>query len=464
MFWPIALMFASLRSFPKHAKPLLALMLPILGTQLAQTGMGVVDTLIAGMAGTLDLASIAVGSSIWLPLVLLVSGIMVALVPVVAQAKGARDKQASRHNLQQGLYLSVIIGISSMLLLLLTTGPLMRVFGVTEDIQDMTLSYLTYIAYGLPAVALYQAFRSYNEAIGLTKPVTIIAIAGLLLNIPLNMVFVLGYGPIEAMGGPGCGLASSIIFYLSALTLGLYTWLGQPHKTVQPFKEFEAINWSTQNSLTRLGLPIGLAIFVEVSLFCVIALFIARLGSEVVAAHQITLSVSSLVFMVPLSLALALTVRVGQVLGQENPVLARKVCFNGLQLNFLFAAINASLIVIFRDQVVALYSSDAAVVTLASHLLLFAALFQFSDGLQVGAAGALRGYKDTMVTLVLTIISFWFIGLPLGYFLGLSEQAAMGAEGFWIGLVAGLSVNALLLMWRLIYVGRQAIQAQGIKP
>jgi len=195
----------------------------------------------------------------------------------------------------------------------------------------------------------------------------------------------------------------------------------------------------------------------------VIALLIARLGPDVVAAHQITLSVSSLVFMVPLSLAFALTVRVGHVLGQQNPKKAQAVSINGLQLTLIFACLNAAFLIALKEPIVSLYSSDLAVTALASHLLMFAAIFQFSDGLQVGAAGALRGYKDTLVTLILTVISFWAIGLPLGYYLGLSQAAPLGAEGFWIGLVAGLSVNAALLLVRLRLVSRQAIQTLGIK-
>lgn len=450
-------------AFIANARPLLILMLPILGTQLAQTGMGVVDTLVAGMAGTLDLAAIAVGSSIWLPIVLFVNGVLVALVPVVAQAKGAKDKQKSSQSLQQGIYLSLLIGFIAMGILLVCAEPLMLLVGVTPEIHELTLTYLKYIAYGLPAVSIMQAFRSYNEAIGLTKPVTMIAIGGLLLNIPLNIIFVFGFGPIETMGGAGCGLASCIIFYGSALAIALFTLFSRLHKGVSPLKTFSPIHWPTQKALLTIGLPMGLAIFVEVSLFCVIALLIARLGPNVVAAHQITISVSSLIFMVPLSLAFAVTVRVGHVLGQQNPKKAQKVSLTGLQLTLIFASVNAALLIVLKSPVVSLYSSDSEVTALASHLLMFAAIFQFSDGLQVGAAGALRGYKDTFVTLILTIISFWVIGLPLGYYLGLSQTAPLGAEGFWIGLVAGLSVNAVLLLVRLKLVSRQVIQTLGIK-
>ena len=444
------------QAFRANSRPLLALMLPILGTQLAQTGMGVVDTLVAGMAGTVDLAAIAVGSSIWVPVVLLVSGIMVGLTPLVAQAKGAKDKEASRSALQQGIYLSFIIGLLFMLLMLWLTAPILAVMDVTENLIQPTEAYLTYIAYGLPAVAVYQALRSYNEAVHLTRPITVIAITGLIINIPLNIMFVNGWGPIDAMGGPGCGVASLIVFYLATLAAAVYTATSAHHRKIQPLKRFAAPNWEKISKLTAIGVPIGLAIFVETSLFCVIALLIARLGADVVAAHQITLNVSSLLFMVPLSLALALTVQVGNALGAQNPRKAKQIWKHALMMNLGFACINGTLLITLRDSVIALYSQDIAVAALASSLLFYAAVFQLSDGLQVAAAGALRGYKDTLVTLGITIISFWCIGLPLGYYLGLSQSAPLGAEGFWMGLVVGLSINAALLLIRLNFVSKRA--------
>lgn len=452
-----------LSAFFKQAKPLMVLMLPILGTQLAQTGMGVVDTLIAGLAGTLDLASIAVGSSIWLPIVLFEAGIMVALTPMVAHAKGARDKARSAHYLQQGIYLGLIIGLCAMVILLLGTRPLMSLMNISEDIQALSQEYLYYIALALPAVAVHQAFRSYNEAIHLTQPVTVIAFIGLLLNIPLNLLFVFGWGPIEAMGGPGCGLATLIVFYMMTFAIALYTFKSRHHQKVKPLQNFAAPNGQTIRQLTAIGLPIGLAIFAEVSLFCVIALFLARLGPVVVAAHQITLNITTVLFMVPLSLATALTVRVGHELGRNDPVGAKQAWINAIQVNLLFALFNGSILLFMREPLVGLYSQDTQVIALAMLLLAHAAVFQISDSIQVAAAGALRGYKDTMVTLVISIVSFWLVGLPLGYYLGLSQGAPTGAAGFWIGLIVGLTVNAVLLLGRLLYVSRQRINQQDIK-
>lgn len=437
-------------------------MMPILGTQLAQTGLGVADTLIAGMAGTLDLASIAVGTSIWLPLVLFEAGIMLALTPMVAHAKGARNKEEAAHHLQQGIYLGLVIGVLAMVLLLIGTAPVMSLMGISQDIQNITTDYLFYIALALPAVAVHQTFRSYNEAVHLTQPVTLIAFGGLILNIPLNLLFVFGLGPIDAMGGPGCGVASLIVFYLMTIAIALYTYFGKAHAKVKPLAHFKKPDSKSILHLSKVGLPIGLAIFAEVSLFCIIALFIARLGPVVVAAHQITLNISSVLFMVPLSLSTALTVRVGHELGKRNVIAAKAVWKNAIQVNLLFALLNVSIYYFLGKTLVGFYTQDTSVIELATLLMIHAAVFQISDSIQVAAAGALRGYKDTFATLVISLISFWGVGLPSGYYLGLSYSAPMGASGFWVGLIIGLTVNAILLLWRLRSISRKHINQLDI--
>ncbi|WP_353348401.1 MATE family efflux transporter [Oceaniserpentilla sp. 4NH20-0058] len=437
------------------------LMIPILGTQLAQTGMGVVDTLVAGMAGTLDLASIAVGSSIWLPLVLFESGIMLALSPLVAQAKGAKDKAQSARHLQQGIYLGLVIGLIAMLILLFGTAPVMNIMEISQEIQLITKEYLLYIALSLPAVAVHQAFRSYNEAVHLTSPVTIIAFAGLVLNVPLNLLFVFGFGPIDAMGGAGCGLASLIVFYMMAIAIWLYTYFSRFHQKVKPLHTFKKPNLAHMQHILKIGLPIGLAIFAEVSLFCIIALFIARLGPDIVAAHQITLNISTVLFMIPLSLGMALTVLVGNELGKQNQTGAKLAWKNALYVNLFLATFNAAFIYFLGERAVTLYSQDDHVIEIATYLLLHAAVFQISDSIQITAAGALRGYNDTLATFVLSLIAFWGVGLPLGYYLGLAQDAPMGAAGFWVGLIIGLSVNAVFLLARLRVVSRKVILASN---
>jgi multidrug resistance protein, MATE family len=439
------------------SKELMTLTLPIMGTQLSQTGMGVVDTIVAGKASAADLAAIAVGASIWLPLLLFVSGVMVAVSPRVANAFGANNPARMQETLQQGLWLALLIGLLSLIIMPLFTPPLLNLMSVDPELHASINRYVTYVAFGLPAAAMFQTLRSYNEAMGLTMPVMLISFAGLFLNIPLNLLFVFGAGPIDPMGGPGCGLATALIFMLMLSALAAYTHFAAPHRAIKPLNNLRKPNRAAMDIL-RLGFPIGLAIFVEVSLFCVVALFIASLGTVVIASHQIALNVSSVTFMIPLSLALALTVQVGQNLGRNDPTMARAAWLNGLRLNLSLALFNALLLAIGGALIASWYSNNPEIVSLAASLMLYAAVYQFSDSAQVAAAGALRGYEDTTITFLLTLVAFWGIGLPSGYWLGMGMPEPMGAAGFWIGLVIGLTANALLLGLRLRFISRRAMQ------
>jgi MATE family multidrug resistance protein len=207
----------------------------------------------------------------------------------------------------------------------------------------------------------------------------------------------------------------------------------------------------------RLGLPIGFSLLVEASIFALIALFLSPLGAMTVASHQITLNYSSLIFMIPLSLSSAITIRVGHAIGRQRFDRARLVSIAGISLNSLIALLTATLTVVFARNIAGIYTHDPQVITIAVGLLYLNALYQFSDAFQVSAAAALRGYKDTRVPLLMVVIAYWVIGLPLGYSLALTDVfgSPLGAKGFWISLFIGLSVAAVLLGLRLRQVGRR---------
>jgi MATE family multidrug resistance protein len=305
----------------------------------------------------------------------------------------------------------------------------------------------------MPAITLFLALRALTEGMSFTKPVMIVSLLGLLVNIPLNYVLIYGKLGISPMGGVGCGWATSIVMWLMLALMSLYSIVfDQKHQT-RMFSTFVGPRLISLGRILRVGLPIGLAIFIEVSLFCVIALFIAGIDAKVVASHQIALNATSMVFMIPLSLSLALTVRVGTNLGRKDVPAVRQSIFSGLAIILLLASTSSALMALFRTQIASIYTDDLAVVELASGLLLFAAVFQLSDGLQVSANGVLRGMQDTAWPMLATMLAYWCIGLPLGYSLGLSDLIvpAMGARGFWVGLVAGLTVAAILLCGRVAW-------------
>src|SRR5699024_9135070 len=233
------------------------------------------------------------------------------------------------------------------------------------------------------------------------------------------------------------------------------------YKSSQIFARFQWPQWPAQKNLLALGLPIGISIFAEASLFSVIALLIGGLGANVVAGHQVALNFSSLVFMVPYSLAMATTVRVGQALGAERPRDARFSAGVAMATGLLCACVSASYMFLLREQIARIYTPDTAVLAVATSLIVYAAIFQFSDAIQVTAAGALRGFQDTRITMLITLFSYWGVGLPFGYMLGLTDKfgAAQGPAGLWQGLIVGLSCAAILLGIRLHKIARKHIYA-----
>ncbi len=441
-------------------RALLKLAVPIIIGQLANTAMGFVDTVMAGRVSPNDLAAVALGNSIWVPIFLLMSGILIATTAKVSYAFGRGAELEMGYLVRQALWLGFALGCG-LGVLLWNAQPVMEMMGVDPILITPAMGYLQAVACGFPAVALYLVFRCYSDALGLTRPSMVVGILGLLLNIPLNYIFINGHFGVPAMGGVGCGWATGLVMVFMMLAMFVWIRWAPYYKSSQIFSRWQWPEWSAQKSLLALGIPIGISIFAEASLFSVIALLIGGLGANVVAGHQIALNFSGLVFMIPYSLAMATTVRVGQALGANRPRDARFSAGVAMATGLICACISASFMFIFRDYIARIYTLDAAVLAVATSLIIYSAIFQFSDAIQVTAAGALRGYQDTRITMLITLFSYWGVGLPIGYMLGLTEQfgLAQGPAGLWQGLIVGLSCAALLLGLRLHKIARKQIYA-----
>jgi len=427
-------------------KKLFQLMLPILVTQFAQAGLGLIDTIMAGHLSPTDLAAIAVGVGLWIPIMLLFSGIMIATTPLVAEANGARDFNNIPTIARQSLWMAFMLGILAMLVLQLMPF-LLPLFGVPENLQPKAGLFLHAIGFGMPAVTMYAALRGYSEALGYPRPVTAISLLALLVLVPLNMIFMYGLGPIPALGSAGCGFATSILQWLMLIALAGYIYKGHAYRKTQVFSEWEKFNPVWAKRILKLGFPIGLAIFFEVSIFSTGAIILSPLGETVVAAHQIAISVTSQLFMIPMSLAIALTIRVGMYYGEKNWHAMRKVQHLGLITATVFAVLTMLVMWIFRSEIVAVYTRDLAVTHMALYLILFAIAYQLMDAWQVSAAGCLRGMQDTKGPMWITLLAYWVIAFPVGIYL--ARFTRMGAAGVWTGLIVGLSVACVLLLLRL---------------
>ena len=442
-----------------EVRALLGLAFPIIISQVATTAMGFVDAVMAGRVGPRDLAAVALGNSIWIPVFLLMLGILLATTPKVAQRFGANSHQEIGPIVRQALWLALITGLCAAFILL-AAEPLLHLMNVAPDLIEPCMGYLHGIASGMPAAGLYCVLRNFSDGLGRTRPSMVLGLCALALNIPINYVFIYGHLGVPAMGGVGCGWATAIVMWFMALGMVAWTWRGAVYQSSRVYSHFEWPQWAIIKRLLSVGLPIGIAVFAESSIFAVIALLIGSLGATVVAGHQIALNFSSLVFMIPYSLGMAITVRVGQALGRQQPREARFVAGVGMGTALVWACISASLILLLRQQIATVYTADPMVIEVATMLLMFAALYQFSDVIQVTAAGALRGYQDTRVTMILTLFAYWGIGLPVGYALGLTDWLgpANGPSGLWQGLIVGLTCAALMLSVRLTRSAKKRIR------
>jgi multidrug resistance protein, MATE family len=440
-------------------RTLLALALPIMIGQLAYTAMGFVDAVMAGSVGPRDLAAVALGNSIWVPVYLFMTGTLLATTPKVAQGFGAGQTTEIGALVRQALWLALAVGLIASTVLL-NAEPVLHLMKVDPVLIEPCMQYLRGIACGLPATALFYVLRCFSDGLGRTRPSMVLGLCGLALNIPLNTIFIYGHFGVPAMGGVGCGWATAIVMW--CILLGMTGWVRRAalYKASQVFSHFEWPKWAVIKRLLNIGLPIGIAVFAESSIFAVIALLIGSLGANVVAGHQIALNISSLVFMIPLSLGMAVTVRVGQALGRNAPRDARFTAGVGMAVALVYACLSCSAMMLLRKQAAAIYTADPLVIQMAASLIVFAAIFQFSDAIQVTAAGALRGYQDTRVTMILTLFAYWGIGLPVGYTLGLTSVFGppSGPSGLWQGLIVGLTCAALMLTVRLTGSARKRIR------
>jgi len=423
---------------------------PILVAQLAQMANGVIDTIMAGHYSAEDLAAVGIGSSLWMPLLLFFYGVLSAQQPTISGHRGAGQQDQIMPVTWQGLYIA-LVSMVLMAGLLLSAGPLMPLLGLDEVTSAVTQGYLQAFVWGVPGLLLITSLRGLTDGLGHTRVIMVISLISTLINLPLNYILIYGKLGAPELGGVGCGWATAISNTAAALVMLGYLNFSRYYRAYHLLADWVAPSWRRIHSLLKLGLPIGASMFVEVSMFGVIALFLAPLGAIVVAGHQIVLNITSVLFMVPLSLGMALTLRVSFLVGAGTPGTARLLARSTLFLGLTIALIHMPIVLLGRHLLVSLYTSDSAVIAVATQLLVFAAIFQLADILQVTAISALRGYKDTRLPLLIMLLSFWGICLPLGYVLTFTDWLvpAQGADGFWLALIAGLSCAAAMLITRL---------------
>ena len=427
---------------------------PIILTQLSQMGIGVIDSIMAGRVSPTDLAGVALGGNFYFPPVVLLSGIAMAVTPMLSQMHGAGNEARGGAVVRQALWIAVIGGLLAMGLMQFGEAGY-RLIGVDEQAIPIATAYLTYMSFGVVPTIAFFVLRYLCEGLSWTRPSMVVAFGGLALKLPLNYLFVYGGLGIPAMGGAGCGASSAIVMWLQLFAMIFIVRYSRVQRA-GTFSEFSLPDFRIIWRLVRLGVPIGITMFFEGTVFSVVTLLIGRLGVEAVAAHQVVFNVGSVTSMIPVALGVAATIRAGYNVGAKDYAAARRSVYVALAAALAFAVLAATVLLLYRDTIAGYYTTDLNVLASASVLLIILALYQFVDDTQTTAIGCLRGYKDVRIPMGIVLFSHWGIGIPVGSVLGygLFGLEPWGVSGFWWGLITGFGISTISLNTRLAILSR----------
>jgi MATE family multidrug resistance protein len=437
--------FPSAPYLRRDARKILGLGAPLIANNLAISGMTFADTVMAGQLGARELAGLAVGVGYYVLCFLFGMGVLMSLSPCVAHAYGAKDDAGVGRFLRQSLWIVIALCILVMAAMW-QSAAVFAFFDIEAAIRPIAIGYVEAVSWGIPAFFGYLALRFTSEGLGITRPIMWIAFLGLAVNVLGNWLLIYGHWGLPKMGAIGCAAATAIADWVMFFAMLFHVRRNAAYRSYSFFRRIEWPQVDIIKQLLRIGLPISGCLVAEGGLFVVAAWLMGAMSATIAAAHQIALNYASLMFMIPLAMNSATTIHVGHALGRGDREAARISGWVGISMCGAVMFVSALFIVAFNEQIAAMYTGDLPVRELAVTLLLVAAIFQVSDGLQVGAAGALRGFKDTAVPLAITLFAYWLVGFPIAYYFGVHLER--GPLYVWVGLIAGLTVAAGLLTLR----------------
>ncbi|MFM1651058.1 MATE family efflux transporter [Brevibacillus sp. B_LB10_24] len=438
-------------------RQLLTVLLPILISQLALFSMTFFDTIMSGHASPTDLAGVAIGSSIWSPVQAGLTGILLAVTPIVAQMIGAMRKDQVPFTVVQAMYLAVAIALAVVLIGAAALGPLLNMMDLEPDVHDIAWRFLIALSFGIVPLFVYTVIRCFIDALGWTRITMLITLVSLPINIVLNYMLIFGHFGMPRLGGVGAGYATAITYWCIALISLFVVHRVHAFSEYGILTKFYRISMAAWKELLRIGVPLGFSIFFEVSIFAAVTLLMSQFNTITIAAHQAAMNFASFIYMVPMSVSMALTILVGFEAGAKRFKDARQYSYMGISIALVMAALFAVGLLLFNEQVAGWYTTDEAVLRLTQHFLMYSILFLLSDAVAAPIQGILRGYKEVTVTFIVALISYWVIGLPLGYLM--ANYTSFAAFGYWIGLITGLAAGAVFLFGRLLALQRRKIRA-----
>jgi len=431
-------------------KETLRLAIPLASAQVGQAATGFVDTIMMGWLGQESIAAGGLGAITFSTLLITTMGVVVGISPLVAEAYGSNNPQRIQQLTRQGIWLSLVFSLPVMILLA-QMETLMHYLGQAENVIKLAGVYLDAMLWGFFPALAFAMFRSVISSISITRPIMVIVIAGTLFNAVAN--YILGFGKLgfPAMGIAGIAIASAIAQWLMLLGMIIYICNNKLLKSYRLFEKLFQLEPKIIKEILWVGVPIAVSFGLEMGLFSVITYMMGNLGETVLAAHQIVFQTIVIVFMVPLGISYATTIRVGQFLGENNLRGVKRTAYINMCLGGGFMTIMAIAFLLFPKPVIGLYldlnnPNNAQVIALASSMFVVAALSQILDGVQTTAAGALRGLQDTRIPMILSFLAFWGCGLGSSYLLGF--VFGLGAFGLWLGQAIGVGVSAGVFIYR----------------
>lgn len=440
-------------SINQKLSQMIVILMPVLVTQVGIFALSFFDTTMSGHYSPVDLAGVAVGSSLWTPIYTGLSGILLALPPIVSQLMGRNEQKVVRFSVIQAAYLSFSMAVSLLIIGYFFLDSILASLGLEKAVFEVSYHYLVALSTGIIPIFLYFVLRSFIDSLGQTQITMFITLIAIPINIVLNYALINGIWIFPELGGVGTGYATSITYWFMLFIAVFIVHKKQPFESFQLFTHFPKVSWNKWKEILTIGIPIGFSVFFETSIFSAVTILMSNYDTKTIVAHQSAINFASLLYMVPLSISTALTILVGYEVGARRMKDAKTYSWLGVGLAVIIAFISGIILLTFRTNIAEIYTKDLEVLHLTAHFLIYAIFFQLSDAIQAPIQGALRGYKDVNVTLLMSFLSYWVIGLPSGYLL--ATYTHLGPYGYWIGLIIGLAAGAIFLTSRLVQIQRK---------
>ncbi|HPE82285.1 MAG TPA: MATE family efflux transporter [Aequorivita sp.] len=458
----------ALSDYTKEFKYNTKLATPVILGMLGHQVVALVDNIMVGQLGSAELAAVSLGNSFMFIAMSLGVGFSTAITPLVAEADGEGNREKGKSSFKHGLFLCIALGIT-LFAMVMMAKPLMYVMKQPPEVVDLAMPYLTLVAASLVPLIIFQGFKQFSDGMSMTRFPMYATIVANLVNVLLNYMFIFG-----KFGAPELGVVGAAIGTLaSRVVMVLYLWylLSRKEKSrffVTSIKIF-TLSKAMLKKLLNLGFPSAMQMFFEVAIFTSAIWLSGILGKNPQAANQIALNLASMTFMVAMGFSVAAMIRVGNQKGLKNFRELRRVAISIVLLTSILALVFAVFFILFNGELPKIFldynsitdfADNHEVVSIAAQLLIIAAIFQFTDALQVVALGALRGMQDVKIPTVICFIAYWIIGFPISYYL--SMETSLKSMGIWIGLLAGLSASGIMLFIRFNYLSKKLIREEFV--